>query len=488
MESSDSTSHPLGPAEAYGGDAPAGRVGRFDSGLADVVVLGGLLALTATFGRGFSTLGFPGPSIYVTEVGLALTGGLALLRLGPAGFVEAIRSRIPLIPLAIFWVAAAVAAVQGIRGYGVGAMIEDIGLGEYSLLLPVVAVVATSPARTELLTKVLVWGLMGGTVVYAISDLSVRILGAEGTFFDVPEITFGLYMSMLVGYVAAQLGGARRPPRYVVAFGALALVLVFLTNARGVWFGLIACLATVALLQPPGRRLRFGGLAAAAAVCALGLALGIQVLGGASQIAAEVNGAIRGVETADPGSGSSSSSGSSGSSGASRPDALPVGAQTEEADNARWRIAIWTEMVDRSVDQPVFGVGYGEPIAFTWEGRKFDFRDGDPAAVIDVDGPHNEYLHILYRMGYVGLGALVALIVTALLWTRRTLRADELDPALRSLIVGLAGMWVASATVAFFADALKSPFLGLLFWSSLGLLFAALAVARSAEDESAGRA
>lgn len=477
MESSNSTSDRFGdPARSRGAAlSPLSR--------ADLGVLGALLALTATFGKGFSTIGFDDASIYVTEVALALAGGLALLRLGPAGFVEAVRTRLPLVPLAIFWVAAVVAAIEGIRRFGLKDMIEDIGLGEYSLLLLLIAAVAGSLARTELLTRILALGLVAGTLVYAVSDASVRLFDASETFFDVQEITFGLYMSMLVAYVAARLLGGGELNRMWVAAGALALLLVFLTNARGVWISVVVGLAVVALLSPPGRRLRAGGAVAATAVCAFALAVGIQIVGGDSQIAREVTGTVRGLETSDPDADDDGVADPAASVGGTGGGTLGTNDTVtyEESDNARWRIAFWTEIVSRSVENPVFGVGYGEPIAFTWEGGKYDFRDGDPNAIVDVDGPHNEYLHILYRMGYVGLGALIALMIVALVRVRRALAVEDLDPGTRSLIVALTAMWLASASVAFFADALKAPFLALFFWASLGLLFAALAGAGKGE-------
>lgn len=444
------------PAPA--GDPTRPRVGvgeaeRHDArtGLADLWVLGGLLALTATFGRGFSRIGFDGPSIYITEVALAAAACLAIYRLGPRRCLDAIRERVPLVPLAFFWLTALIAFVEGVRNYGLSGTLEDVGLGEYSLLIPLIAVVASSPERLRLLTRVLVAGLIAGTIVYAINSTSIRIFGAGGQILELQDITFGLYMAMLVGFVGGRFAAFGRAPQALAAAGAMALVFIFLTNARGVWISVVVALAAVAVLGPAGRRVRFGAGAVVAVACAFAMALGIQSLNGPTQIGTEISGAVKGAQS-QPGSAS----------------------DKNETENAEWRLAFWKEIVDRSVDHPVLGVGYGEPIAFTWMGLKYDFRDGDPNAVIDVDGPHNEFLHILYRMGYVGLAALLAVLAIALWRAVRFLRIDGLDAERRSLVLGLIGMLFACAVVASFADALKSPFLGLFFWSSLGLLLAAV--------------
>ena len=145
-----------------------------------------------------------------------------------------------------------------------------------------------------------------------------------------------------------------------------------------------------------------------------------------------------------------------------------------ESENAEWRLDFWEEIVDRAPFHPVFGVGYGEPIAFTWRGLKYDFRDGDPAAAIDVDGPHNEFLHVLYRMGFVGLIGLLGAIAVAL-WRAVSALREGVDPERRARIVALTAMVLVASAVACFADSLKSPFLGLFFWTALGLLVASTA-------------
>lgn len=432
--------------------AGASEVAETWSERIDVWILGALLALTATFGRGFSTIGFSGPSIYVTEVAIVVCAVLAARRLGLSGLAEAF-ARLPLVPLLVFWLAAAVAVVSGLLDYGLGDTLEDIGLGEYSILLPLTVAVASSPERAILLAKILVGGLIAGTCVYGVSDLSVRLFGAEGTFFDVQEITFGLYMSLLVAFVGGRIAAAAPTSRLVIACAGAAMVLVFLSNARGVWISVGVGLATITAFAPAGRRLRFGVGSVVAIACAFALALGIQSTQGATQISNEVSGAVNGLK---------------GKAG--------TAADVTESENAGWRLAFWKEILDRSTSHPFFGVGYGEPIAFTWHGKRYDFRDGstDSSVVSDVDGPHNEFLHILYRMGYIGLAGLLGILGVILWRAYSALRAGIGDRELRGLVLGLVGMVLVCSTVASFADALKSPFLGIFLWASLGLLLAAL--------------
>ena len=159
--------------------------------------------------------------------------------------------------MALFWLAALVALFTGIADYGLSATIEDVGLGEYSLVLPLVAVVASTPGRAQLLLRILAGGLVAGTVMYALSDFTFRVLDGDEFLFEVQEITYGLYMSLLVAFVAARLTMPKPPSGWLVAAGGLALVLVFLSIAGGVWISAVVGLVQVAVLAPAGIRLRF---------------------------------------------------------------------------------------------------------------------------------------------------------------------------------------------------------------------------------------
>ena len=114
-------------------------------------------------------------------------------------------------------------------------------------------------------------------------------------------------------------------------------------------------------------------------------------------------------------------------------------------------------------------MGFGQPAAFTWNDRKYDFRDGEPGTGIDVAGPHNSFVNFLYRLGIPAFLALLFILAVAALRARRALR-EGLDPGERAALTTLVAMLAAGATASAFNEGLTGPFLGLFFWMPLGML------------------
>ncbi|MBA2521883.1 MAG: hypothetical protein H0V25_00990, partial [Solirubrobacterales bacterium] len=140
----------------------------------DLALIAGLLLLTATLSRTFSTGIQIGP-FYVTELVMALAGTVAILRLGADRSWRMLR-RLPLPALAIFWAVGLIATLRGLREFGFSLVSEDIGLFDYSLLLPLLALVVLDRRRQETLFAVLIAcgfaGMAAFTVVYTVDQIS----------------------------------------------------------------------------------------------------------------------------------------------------------------------------------------------------------------------------------------------------------------------------------------------------------------------------
>jgi len=465
----------------------------------DLYILSLLLALTAMFGPGFSKLSIDGSPIYITEILLGLTIVAATVRVGFSESLARIRA-LPMIPLVIYWIAGVIATVAGLSAEGISRTIEDVGLFEYSLILPVVAITATSAARLELIRGAVIAGAGLATIIYLASDLTTRVFDQDGPAFTVSALTFGLYMALLVAFVSSELAHERNPSRILVVLAALGLVLAFLTGVRAVWFGLFVGLTAVVVLAPPGRRFRWAGITTLVVCASLAVALSIEHVDGRSSIFTEVSGAVTGINAelgsgppatlgsgppATPSNGGGQSNGDGfggpGSPRESNPEDLTAASLgAPEAANARWRLAFWKESIDRSLSQPIFGAGFGEPFGFRWEGQKYDFRDGDPTAAIDTSGNHNSFIYVMYRMGIPALLALLALVAYA--FTRA--RSAATSTGDRARYAGLFAMVCGAMGVAFFTDALKDPSLALGFWVPLALLLAPLSVPRGLHRQS----
>ena len=458
----------------------------------DLILLGALIVLTAALGPSFSKVSVGGTTVYVTEILLAATVVAAALRIGIGRGLSALQA-LPLLPLAIFWVAGVIATVRGIAVEGLSNTLEDVGLFEYSLVLPVIAVVATSAARLDILRKALIGGSAVAIVLYFVSYMTVHFL-SDIVEYRAEALTYGTYMALFVTWTANELAHDRRPHPALLTIAAVGLVLIFLTSVRAVWIGTLFGLATVAVLAPSAARIRQALTTVAACAAALAIAVGVQLAeNGEIQILTEVEGVAGGISARDAaplatgisglesrggeedggGSGPGATGGGGGDEGSGddggggkRVD-IPPPSATPESDNTRWRLDFWTESLDRTIEQPLLGAGFGEPFRFVWNGLKYDFRDGDPFASIDTSGNHNSFIYIVYRMGIPALLALIALLAVA---AARTLRGDGVPADRSGELTALLAMTAVAIGVALWTDALKSPFLALAFWFPLGLL------------------
>ena len=134
-----------------------------------------------------------------------------------------------------------------------------------------------------------------------------------------------------------------------------------------------------------------------------------------------------------------------------------------------WRLAYWKELISRVPDEPLLGVGFGQPAAFTWDERKYDHRDGDPGSGIDVAGPHNSFVNFLYRLGIPAFLALLFVVFVAVRNVWRAMRAG-LQTEDRVALTTIAAMLAAGTMASSFNEGLTGPFLGLFFWVPLGML------------------
>jgi O-antigen ligase len=336
--------------------------------------------------------------------------------------------------------------------------LDDIGLIEYSILLVIVALVADSASRSELLTRALALGGIATLLVYGASEVAARTWGDTSTV-PVVRIAVGMYMSFYVVWVAARLLHRLPVAPVHLVLAALALVLTGTTQVRSAWVALGLALLAVAVLAPVRAR-RFLGSAGAVAAVAV-------VVAGAygADLAPTLN---------DPGLDDPQDDALARENPAQRELAGISGSgSTVEAANVRWRLAFWEDQIRGSRDAPLFGAGFGEPAAFKWYGRKSDFRRGFeayPDNISDVSGPHNGFIDVAYRMGVPALAALIGLIGVAL-WRLRSLLATGGDrDSERARRVALVGMFASAVVVVGFSDALRGPYLGIFFWTILGLL------------------
>ncbi len=135
--------------------------------------------------------------------------------------------------------------------------------------------------------------------------------------------------------------------------------------------------------------------------------------------------------------------------------------------NAEWRLAFWKFILDQTAKRPLSGVGFGAPSNFEWSGIRYDSRSGEAADPFDVSGPHNSFFNVLFRTGLPGFIALLAIVVIALLRTVRVARWTS--GADKAIAVWLVASIAAGTVTASLSVALEGPFMGIFFWTIIGL-------------------
>jgi O-antigen ligase len=436
---------------------------------ADLLLLGALVVLTAAFGPSFSLLAVDGHVLELTELTMLAVLLLALRRLGLSAALALARRRLPLLALGVLWASAAVALARGLSDFDLSQLIYDVRLLEYSLLLPIVVLVVDSRERLSAMVEALVLGALAGTVLFGLTALSARAFDTTAWLSDSEgEIAMaGLYAGIFLVWLVARLGTGRRPGRAEILIGGLGAVLIGLTSKRAIWVAMLITLPAVALASERSRRARLALAGAAVVILGIGAAVGIETVLGEpvpkTAAAAEAE--------ADAGDGGGGTQATAEITGL-------TGGDSTEGENVRWRIAYWEELLSRSLDQPVFGAGFG-PAEFRWEGQEYDFRTGDDANANDVTGPHNAFISVLYATGLVGLAALIAVIAFPLPAAVRHWRTASSDRRIELVTIG--GTLLATTGLACFSEAFRAQFLALFFWIPLGLLM----VERDLGDERA---
>ena len=127
-------------------------------------------------------------------------------------------------------------------------------------------------------------------------------------------------------------------------------------------------------------------------------------------------------------------------------------------------------MLEQTVHDPVFGVGFGQPTRFRWNGILYDARTGNSADPNDVTGPHNSIVNILYRTGLLGLIPLLILVAIGIVRLVRGLRSPRLSRLERATLLATAAIFAFVVVTSAFWVALEGPFMGIFFWVFLGLM------------------
>ncbi|WP_329318652.1 O-antigen ligase family protein [Streptomyces sp. NBC_01262] len=343
---------------------------------------------------------------------------------------DGLSVRVKLLPLLTLIALAGWSAVRGITAYGLQAVGND-GRGAFWCVLAAALYVATMPpsaALDRVVTRT--WLAMAATyaVLCLVGWASVGLhpvtahVTVDGVGVDPRPVPAAAALVLLQGaaLLLCPLGSERTAAawrrRGKLLGAAVILAFVVLLQQRTVWIAGGAMAVTWWALRPvrAGQRIT----SAVAGATALSMAALAFVLGAFGTI----GGALSDSAAATQGNRSTFA----------------------------WRVLGWQDLLDepRSLVHWLTGVPFGS-------GYDRYIRGGLVAV-----SPHNYYLHVVLRLGLIGLVVLAALYV--LIW-RRLHRGGSADLALRLMIVGQLVFFVS-----FSASMEQGVLLGLCLWHARG--------------------
>ncbi len=139
-----------------------------------------------------------------------------------------------------------------------------------------------------------------------------------------------------------------------------------------------------------------------------------------------------------------------------------------EANNVRWRLFLWRDMLKELSEKPLFGWGFGRPFrsptleALGWEhGAKEGWID-----------PHNSHLNIAYKAGIIGYLVFLLIMVGFFKRAMRFLFHIRGDNKTKLYIGALLTCSVNVLVLSFFEVVLEGPYMGSFLWITMGLIVA----------------
>jgi hypothetical protein len=134
------------------------------------------------------------------------------------------------------------------------------------------------------------------------------------------------------------------------------------------------------------------------------------------------------------------------------------------ANNAKWRIILWKDIIKKSMQKPILGYGFG--MLYNNETLKdMGWQYGQDVGFLD---PHNSYLSILYRTGIVGLLIFILFIISFFVKMIKFLRGCR-DLAISVYMVSILSAVTFILVISFFMVVLEGPYLGIFLWIFIGL-------------------
>jgi len=144
----------------------------------------------------------------------------------------------------------------------------------------------------------------------------------------------------------------------------------------------------------------------------------------------------------------------------------------KSANNVRWRLMVWNDFINKSLEKPVFGYGFGKAFMSETVIEEFGFL---PPGGEDWTDPHNSYLSILFRTGIVGL-IVFFIIIFRFFKLSISFISKCGNEKIRVYIASILTTIVFILGTSLFMVVLEGPFLGVFLWINMGLVISLMSV------------
>jgi hypothetical protein len=420
----------------------------------------GVLTLYVLFNYGFMQVRVPpvaGGGVPMAEILLVF----GLLGINYAALAQRMGQTVFLFPFLLWWLVGFARMLAGVPAHGIWALRDAVHVIE-SLFLVVGFAFAGNPANLRAFFRWLPL-MLGLVAVYALTfpfggrleAFSPTITAGAGhqvaLFFQyqsTPLFALLAALYLIVAFEPRTLAG--RATATALAVGLMAFT-VLLFQARTVYLQLAALFALVAVFRPRLLGSLLLAMLAVLALAALLPVLGVEVRGRLGEaisleFVARHVAAIVGLG----GGGNEALQGAAGGVG----------------QRLGWWFELWNR-VTTDLGAAVLGLGYGFPL--------IDFvayGEGYASEGQVVREPHNSYVSVLARLGFVGLVAFVWMHMSMLrAWLRAYRRSmGGGDRALANRLLVLLALFLMVGIIAMTEDALEKPFFVFPYYLSWGIV------------------
>ena len=431
--------------------ARGGRIPEFPALRIFEYVLVALLAGYAFFDRAFAWIHVPGTPLFLSEMALAF-GLFAVLGTHPR-LGEAARRSAAFRALAAYMIWGAGLLAVSLPRWGLDAVRDSVLWYYGAVAIYVVVLVRSRPDRIRrwlrwfglAIPALLVWGPIA-VVLDAVYDDRVPLVPDS----EIPIVAHRTgNVLVLTGMAVAFLWLVdhtgvlydRRQRNFLTALATAAVIFSAMRNRGGFVAVVIGLVVVLFFLRRRRSELTVVMVGAAVLLLTVGLLSDVRLaLFGDREVSVEQ--LVANLESVvDPDSGGK-----------------------RQSSTTKWRLEIWERVFeDVTTEFPIAGFGPGPDL-----GERYGITTDEN---VPLRNPHNSHVHILARMGYVGI-ALWAILWVA--WIREMLGLRRRLARRGRRTEAAAAVWILVSAVAILVNAvfdptLEGPQVGWWLWSLFGL-------------------